>query len=121
MKKRPEVDSRAKIVGTIEKEVSDFPLREEKPALMEDETIFEPQAQNGNILDVLMHSQRQDLYAIPTHAPGPQGRLPLTPQMLREWASGDLFGLTQSVGMGWDPAKVLRRHILIFSTQGGIR
>jgi putative YjhG/YagF family dehydratase len=88
---------------------------------MEDETFFEPQAHDGNILDALMHAQRQDMYTIATHAPGPQGRLPLTAQMLREWASGDLFGLTQSVGMGWDPAKVLRKHILIFSTQGGIR
>jgi putative YjhG/YagF family dehydratase len=88
---------------------------------MEDEVLFEPQANGGNILSALMHSQRQDLYKIPTHAPGPQGRLPLTAQMLREWSSGDLFGLTQNVGMGWDPAKVLRKHILILSTQGGIR
>ncbi|GAC1359516.1 MAG: xylonate dehydratase YagF [Ktedonobacteraceae bacterium] len=88
---------------------------------MEDEISFASQSQDGSLLSVLMHSQREDLYAIPTHAPGPQGRLPLTPQMLREWASGDLFGLTQSVGMGWDPAKVLRKHILILSTQGGIR
>lgn len=86
---------------------------------MEDETVFESQPQD--VLSVLMHSQREDLYAIPTHAPGPQGKLPLTPQMLRDWSSGDLFGLTQSVGMGWDPAKVLRKHILILSTQGGIR
>ena len=86
---------------------------------MEDETVFEPQAQG--VLSALMYSQREDLYAIPTHAPGPQGKLPLTPQMLRDWSSGDLFGLTQSVGMGWDPAKVLRKHILILSTQGGIR
>ena len=89
---------------------------------MEDETVFETQLQEDvQILSALMHSQREDLYAIPTHAPGPQGRLPLTPQMLREWSSGDLFGLTQNVGMGWDPAKVLRKHILILSTQGGIR
>nr|WP_277988727.1 YjhG/YagF family D-xylonate dehydratase [Ktedonosporobacter rubrisoli] len=45
----------------------------------------------------------------------------MTPQMLREWSSGDLFGLTQNVGMGWDPNKVLRKHILLLSTQGGIR
>jgi len=61
------------------------------------------------------------LYDIPTSAPGPQGSLPLTPKMLREWASGDLFGLTQNAGMGWNPAKVLGKHILILSTQGGIR
>ncbi len=88
---------------------------------MEDETVFESQLQAFYVLSALMHSQREDLYTVPTHAPGPQGRLPLTPQMLREWPSGDLFGLTQNVGMGWEPAKVLRKHILILSTQGGIR
>ena len=35
---------------------------------------------------------------------GPAGRLPLTEQMLIEEPSGNLFGLTQNVGMGWDPA-----------------
>jgi xylonate dehydratase len=88
---------------------------------MEDEAVFASQLPDDNSLSTLMDSQRDGLYAIPTNAPGPQGSLPLTSQMLREWASGDLFGLTQSVGMGWDPAKVLRRHILILSTQGGIR
>ncbi|BCL81260.1 dehydratase [Ktedonobacteria bacterium brp13] len=68
-----------------------------------------------------MKSERSGLYDIPTHAPGPQGRIPLTPQMLREWPSGDLFGLTQNAGMGWDPAKVAHKHILLLSTQGGIR
>ncbi|HEY4389626.1 MAG TPA: YjhG/YagF family D-xylonate dehydratase, partial [Ktedonobacteraceae bacterium] len=88
---------------------------------MEDEVPFDAQEQGVDVVSALMHSDRPDMYAIRTRAPGPQGKLPLTPQMLREWASGDLFGLTQSVGMGWDPAKVLRRHILILSTQGGIR
>ena len=88
---------------------------------MEDEKTSASQAHDVERISALMDSQRQDLYTIPTHAPGPQGKLPLTPQMLRDWSSGDLFGLTQSVGMGWDPAKVLRKHILILSTQGGIR
>src|SRR6266853_6599131 len=35
---------------------------------------------------------------------GPAGRLPLTPDMLREEPSGNVFGLTQNVGMGWSPA-----------------
>ena len=35
---------------------------------------------------------------------GPAGRLPLTPEQLRDAPSGDLFGLTQNVGMGWSPA-----------------
>lgn len=88
---------------------------------MDDEQSFASPSHNLDVLSTLMNSQHEDLYAIPTHAPGPQGTLPLTGQMLREWPSGDLFGLTQSVGMGWDPAKVLRKHILLLSTQGGIR
>ncbi|GCE31609.1 dehydratase [Dictyobacter alpinus] len=74
-----------------------------------------------DVLSTLFQVQQPEIYAIPTHAQGPQGELPLTPKMLREWASGDLFGLSQNVGMGWEPAKVLGKHILMLSTQGGIR
>ncbi len=56
-----------------------------------------------------------------TRAPGPAGRLPLTEQMLLEQPSGDLFGLTQDAGMGWDPSALGGREFLILSTQGGIR
>lgn len=56
-----------------------------------------------------------------THAPGPSGSLPLTDDILRSWSSGDLFGLTQSVGMGFDPRRVLGDQYLILSTQGGLR
>ena len=41
--------------------------------------------------------------------------------MLRDWPSGDLFGLTQNAGMGWKPAELLGPQFLILSTQGGIR
>ena len=34
---------------------------------------------------------------------GPDGRLPLTAQMLRDEPSGNIFGLTQNAGMGWRP------------------
>lgn len=56
-----------------------------------------------------------------TRAPGPGGRLPLTETMLRDWPSGDLFGLTQNAGMGWDPARLGAPEVLILSTQGGLR
>lgn len=62
-----------------------------------------------------------DLYEIRTHGEGPQGALPLTEQMLLEQPSGDLFGLTQNAGMGWDPNQLLRDQVLILSTMGGIR
>lgn len=64
---------------------------------------------------------RLDLFEVRTRAPGPAGRLPLTPGLLRERPSGDLFGLTQNAGMGWDPAEVGRKPFLILSTQGGLR
>jgi putative YjhG/YagF family dehydratase len=47
--------------------------------------------------------------------------LPLTEQMLLERPSGNLFGLTQDAGMGWDPASIGGTEFLILSTQGGIR
>lgn len=58
---------------------------------------------------------------VQTVGPGPQGRLPLTPELLRESPSGDLFGWTQNAGMGWDPRELTRPEFLILSTQGGIR
>jgi putative YjhG/YagF family dehydratase len=41
--------------------------------------------------------------------------------MLLTLPSGDLFGLSQNVGMGWDPAHVLGPEVLILSTHGGLR
>jgi putative YjhG/YagF family dehydratase len=56
-----------------------------------------------------------------TSARGPDGRLPLTPDVLRSDPSGHLFGMTQDAGMGWNPAEVDRPQFLIISTQGGLR
>lgn len=58
---------------------------------------------------------------VATTAAGPAGALPLTEEMLLRRPSGDLFGLSQNAGMGWDPAKVAGREFLILSTLGGIR
>src|SRR5437867_9954601 len=52
---------------------------------------------------------------------GPAGRLPLTPDRLREEPSGNLFGLTQNVGMGWSPQALEGPQYVIVSTQGGLR
>ena len=56
-----------------------------------------------------------------THAAGPQGALPITPEMLVSQPSGNLFGLTQDAGMGWEPARLLDPEFLILSTHGGLR
>ena len=62
-----------------------------------------------------------ELMNVRTRVPGPSGVLPLTPEMLRDRASGDLFGWTQNAGMGWDPALLGGREFLMLSTHGGIR
>src|SRR6185312_10162752 len=62
-----------------------------------------------------------ETFAVRTKAPGPSGSLPLTEQMLLNWSSGDLFGLTQDAGMGWNPAELGRKEFLILSTSGGLR
>src|SRR4051812_47918359 len=62
-----------------------------------------------------------EIYDLRTNAAGPAGALPLTEDMLRNWASGDLFGLTQDAGMGWDASMLGRKEFLILSTSGGIR
>ena len=49
------------------------------------------------------------VFDLVTSATGPGGKLPLTEELLREAPSGDLFGWTQNVGMGWNPAE-LGRH-----------
>ncbi|HMF64267.1 MAG TPA: YjhG/YagF family D-xylonate dehydratase [Edaphobacter sp.] len=56
-----------------------------------------------------------------THAPGPQGSLPITAEMLLSQPSGNLFGLTQNAGMGWEPTRLLDPEFLILSTHGGMR
>ena len=60
-------------------------------------------------------------YQLRSNAPGPVGSLPLTPEMLLDSPSGDIFGMTQNAGMGWDPNQLLRDQVLILSTMGGIR
>ncbi|MFM8217950.1 MAG: YjhG/YagF family D-xylonate dehydratase, partial [Planctomycetaceae bacterium] len=69
----------------------------------------------------LLESQDARLYEVRTHGPGPIGKLPFTEQMLLDSPSGDLFGMTQNAGMGWNPQELLRPQFLVLSTQGGIR
>jgi putative YjhG/YagF family dehydratase len=61
------------------------------------------------------------IYRVRTKAAGPAGALPLTAELLIEQPSGDVFGMTQNAGMGWNPAELNRKQFLILSTQGGLR
>ncbi len=69
----------------------------------------------------ILDASSADIYRISTKAPGPSGSLPLTAEMLLSRPSGDIFGLTQNAGMGWDPRELARKQFLIISTQGGLR
>jgi hypothetical protein len=69
--------------------------------------------------DDVLESGGADVYKVVTRAKA--GRLPITEEMLRNSPSGDLFGLTQNAGMGWNPAETGRPQFLILSTQGGLR
>jgi len=56
-----------------------------------------------------------------TRAAGPAGALPLTAEMLMKEPSGNLFGLSQNAGMGWETSRLLDPEFLILSTHGGVR
>ena len=71
--------------------------------------------------DALVSPADEAIYDVRTRAAGPAGSLPLTEQMLLNWSSGDLFGLSQDAGMGWKAPELGRREFLILSTSGGLR
>lgn len=70
--------------------------------------------------DVLA-SADSSIYEFTTTKHGPAGKLPLDAELLRHAPSGDLFGWSQNVGMGWNPALLGSREFLILSTHGGLR
>ena len=56
-----------------------------------------------------------------TQGRGPAGKLPVTEAMLLGEPSGNLFGMAENAGMGWNPDEVGRPPYLILSTHGGLR
>ena len=56
-----------------------------------------------------------------TRGQGTEGSLPISEDMLLREASGNLFGMTQNVAMGWHPEEVNREQYVIVSTKGGLR
>jgi putative YjhG/YagF family dehydratase len=74
----------------------------------------------ASLIDLFVESDPK-VFDIVTHGPGPVGRMPFTESMLLDAPSGDLFGMTQNAGMGWEPSQLGRPQFLIVSTQGGIR
>ena len=72
-------------------------------------------------LEDILDSKDDSIYDITTNAAGPKGNLPLTENLLTNAPSGDIFGMSQNAGMGWNPAKMTKEQFLLISTQGGIR
>lgn len=66
-------------------------------------------------------SNDPSIYTIHTNAEGPKGSLPFDEDLLRHAPSGDIFGLSQNAGMGWQVDRLRAKEFLILSTQGGIR
>ena len=62
-------------------------------------------------LDALLDSDDARIFEIETNAVGPEGKLPLTPEMLLRKAQRRPLRLTQNVGMGWDPAQFWRKQV----------
>lgn len=70
---------------------------------------------------VSIEAEDRAAYSVQTHADGPPGKLPLDPEFLRYAPSGDIFGLSQDAGMGWNPGELKNDSYLILGTAGGIR
>jgi putative YjhG/YagF family dehydratase len=69
----------------------------------------------------LLDSDDAAIFNVATKGPGAEGKLPLTEKQLLEAPSGDLFGWSLDVGMGWNPSELGRPEFLILSTAGGLR
>jgi putative YjhG/YagF family dehydratase len=76
---------------------------------------------NEITLEDILDSKDDGIYNITTNASGPQGQLPLTEDLLVDAPSGEIFGMSQSAGMGWEPSMLVREKSLLISTQGGVR
>jgi xylonate dehydratase len=72
-------------------------------------------------LQTILDSEDPTIYELRTTSPGPQGKVPITEEMLRNSPSGNLFAYSQNAGMGWNPRELNGKQFLILSTHGGIR
>jgi len=62
-----------------------------------------------------------EAYKVRTKVPAREGALPFTEEMLKNLPSGDLFGWSHNVGMGWRSDLITSDQVLILTTAGGIR
>ena len=79
------------------------------------------QAADSGQARILGETVDTGMWDIDLSAEGPLGSLPVTSEMLIEEPSGNIFGMTQNAGMGWNPDELLRTQFMILSTVGGMR
>src|SRR6202522_1926808 len=72
-------------------------------------------------LSSFLDSSDPSLFEFQSRAAISRAPLPLTPDQLRHWPSGQLFGWALNAGMGLDPGKLGSPEYLILSTHGGLR
>jgi xylonate dehydratase len=72
-------------------------------------------------LSSILDSNDPSIFEFHSHAALTRAPLPLTPDQLRHWPSGQLFGWALNAGMGLDPRKLGSPEYLILSTHGGLR
>lgn len=72
-------------------------------------------------LQEIMREAADTAAPVHTAAKGPSGSLPITGEVLRSAPSGEIFGMTQNAGMGWNPLLLNLPQYLILGTMGGIR
>ena len=63
----------------------------------------------------------KSLYDVLTKAPTRKDEFPVTEEMLRHAPGGDVFGMSQDAGMGWEGKKLRDAQVLILTTMGGLR
>ena len=66
-------------------------------------------------IEKIFTPQDEAFYAVITHAAGPQGAA-ADPADADGIPSGNLFGMTQNAGMGWDANKLTGKEVLIIGT-----
>jgi putative YjhG/YagF family dehydratase len=72
-------------------------------------------------LSSILDSNDPALFEFPSRVAVTRAPLPLAPNQLRHWPSGQLFGWALNAGMGLDPGKFGSPEYLILSTHGGLR
>jgi putative YjhG/YagF family dehydratase len=72
-------------------------------------------------LQEILDSADASLYDVKSKVAVVRAPVPITAEMLLQRPSGDLFGWAQNAGMGWNPALLRGKEVLILSTHGGIR